>query len=244
MMIMTVCLLCRHLNEFVAVEFPWTELANFQASFSDAYSRPKCIQQSSSSEADSHSASEEITRLLRNPKVYYSVHKSPQLVAILSQFHPVRILISNLFKIHFNIIFPCTCMSPKRSHPLTLLSKISYSFVIQACALPQAQCHTRCKAAHVLPEQTAATQLTYIVTSLHLLCQRKKSPVLFVTLVAAMRLSCGYSDVPWSNRGRGTCCPHTHLIHTFQTNTGIVPWNRPLPHTIASHSIFHILAVK
>jgi hypothetical protein len=60
-------------------------------------------EQSPFSEANSHSASREISRLSRNPKVHYRFHNSP--LWSLSWTHPISI------KIHFNIHFSSTPLS-------------------------------------------------------------------------------------------------------------------------------------
>jgi hypothetical protein len=46
---------------------------------------------------------QEMPSILLNPKVHYSVYKSPLRVAILSQIKPIHTIPSYLFKIHLNI---------------------------------------------------------------------------------------------------------------------------------------------
>ena len=71
--------------------------------------------QSPSWEANWFAASQEIPRILWNPKVHCRTHKRPPPVPILGQPNPVHIPTSHLLEIHPNIIHPSTPRSSQWS---------------------------------------------------------------------------------------------------------------------------------
>ena len=91
------------------------------------------MEQSPSWEANWSAASQEIPRILWNPKVHYLIHKCPPPVPILSQLNPVHTPTSNFLKIHLIIILPSTPGSPNWS----LSFRFPHQYPVHASPLPQ-----------------------------------------------------------------------------------------------------------
>jgi len=84
------------------------------------------MEQNISSEVKSHSDTQEIPRLLWNPKDHYHVHKSPLLVPIPSQMHPI-------WSWNLRLVLP-SCLLPFR---LSSRSMVCISHLYHACCMPR-----------------------------------------------------------------------------------------------------------
>ena len=87
--------------------------------------------QSPSWEANWFAASQEIPRILWNPKVHYHIYKCPPSVPLISQLDSVHTPTSNFLKIHLNIMLPSTPGSPK----LPLSFRFSHQNAVYASVL-------------------------------------------------------------------------------------------------------------
>jgi len=99
------------------------------------------MQLSPSWEADSHSASQEIPRLLWNPNVHYCVHKSPSLVLILSQMNPVHSFPSYFSNIHSELSSSIRLCRLSGLFPSGFLTNfVSISHLSNASYMPRPSC--------------------------------------------------------------------------------------------------------
>jgi len=72
-------------------------------------------------EANSYSASQYIPHLLWNPMIHYYINVTPPWFHILIQINPVHTLPTDLFRVHFNIVFPSMFGSFKCFFPFSNL---------------------------------------------------------------------------------------------------------------------------
>jgi hypothetical protein len=83
-------------------------------------------------EANRFAASQEIPRILWNPKIHYRIHKFSPPVCILSQLNPVHTPTSYFLKINLNISLPSTPGSPQWSLPF----RFPHQNAVHASLLP------------------------------------------------------------------------------------------------------------
>jgi hypothetical protein len=102
------------------------------------------MEHSPSQETNSCSASQEIPRLLWNPKVHYRIHQSSPPITVLSQINPIQMLRSNFRKTHFNfnIVLPSTSRSSR-----DILSSGYPIKIVSACLI--CSIRARCPAHHI-----------------------------------------------------------------------------------------------
>jgi hypothetical protein len=93
------------------------------------------MEQSPSCEANRFVASQEIPRILLNPKAHYRIHKCPPLASILSQSNSVHTPTSHFLKSHLNIMPHLRLGLPSGLFPSGFPTKTLYTSLSSPTAL-------------------------------------------------------------------------------------------------------------
>ena len=174
--------------------------------------------QSPSWEANWFATSQEIPRILRNPKVHYHTHKHSPPVCVLGQPNPVHISTSHLLEIRPNIIHPSTPRSPHWS--------LSLRFTHQDPIHPPLLTHTR----H-MPKPSHSSRFYHPQKPGPLITLNSEGTTKFLTCQTMKKVE-GFINIPWHNADKKLWPTTTKIIPKTSPNywqTQIWPGRRSFP---------------